>query len=554
MVKQDEIGPMCFEPQTIDSLVYSYHTGTNRLKQVVDHAPCESVLQLPDTIFRDVIYAAPQITVDQTIIECGTELHLEVGTNANILNDFQLLDGCDSTKVYVRQGPCPPAKFTEGFNQQSNMGEYTYDDSGNLVFDPNKNLSFVYNHLNLPFMVMAKSDTLFYDYAADGTLINEKYKNKQGLVKERQYLRGVELVNGQLEFLPHAEGRILNDGGTWWYEYTLKDHLGNSRIVFSDKDGDGTIEQSMNAADNELLSEKHYYSFGIELGGVWQTKLSNLPQNDYTYTGKEMIEEMGWDVLRLGARDYDPALGRMWGVDPLALRFPNSAPYVGMLNNPIRFNDPTGMSAESPIFGRDGKFLGLDSEGFSGEIILMDEDKYKYLTNNGEKTLDHEQVMKWADHSPHAQTLSDYIANDFDLLNSAAKTFLSKLFTNLINAANEDGLIDYNSESLQNGQFKVSNTWNIAHYNKRGSKDEIYIDVHPVSYSEYLNGQFSKGQQSLWFLNNSGDAINILGVHEPLHRDLPGDENHPQIDSLVKKNRAFGITTQAYKEHIKNRN
>ena len=125
----------------------------------------------------------------------------------------------------MRLGSCPTSKFTEGFNQQSDTGEYVYYDSGNLVFDPNKKLSFAYNHLNLPYLVMGKSDTLFYDYAADGTLISEKYKNKQGLVKERQYLRGVELVNGQLEFLPHAEGRILNDGGTWRYEYTLKDHL-----------------------------------------------------------------------------------------------------------------------------------------------------------------------------------------------------------------------------------------------------------------------------------------------------------------------------------------
>ena len=342
LVKQAEIGPMCFEPQTIDSLAYSYHPGTNRLKQVVDYAPCESVLQLPDTIFRDVIYAAPQITVDQTAIECDTELHLEVGTNANIVNEFLFLSGCDSTKVYVRQSPCPQAKFTEGFNQQSDTGEYVYDDSGNLVFDPNKKLSFAYNHLNLPYLVMGKSDTLFYDYAADGSLISEKYKNKQGLVKERQYLRGVELVNGQLEFLPHGEGRILNDGGTWRYEYTLKDHLGNSRFVVCDKDSDGTIEQTMDALTNELLSERHYYSFGIELGGVWQTKVSNLPKNDYAYSGKQMVEEMGWDVLRLGARDYDPALARFITVDPVSISRNWLSSYNYVQNSPLNLIDPTG--------------------------------------------------------------------------------------------------------------------------------------------------------------------------------------------------------------------
>jgi len=40
-------------------------------------------------------------------------------------------------------------------------------------------------------------------------------------------------------------------------------------------------------------------------------------------------------------------------------------------------------------------------------LIIMDADKYNLLTNGGEKTLDHEQVMAWAKYSPYAAKLND---------------------------------------------------------------------------------------------------------------------------------------------------
>jgi hypothetical protein len=50
---------------------------------------------------------------------------------------------------------------------------------------------------------------------------------------------------------------------------------------------------------------------------------------------------------------------------------------------------PDGRTPQSPIFGQDGKFLGTDSEGFKGDIVIMREKTYNALTNNGAETLDH---------------------------------------------------------------------------------------------------------------------------------------------------------------------
>ncbi|MGI9650148.1 RHS repeat domain-containing protein [Chryseobacterium sp. RLHN22] len=65
----------------------------------------------------------------------------------------------------------------------------------------------------------------------------------------------------------------------------------------------------------------------------------------YSYNGKEMQEEIG--MYDYGARFYMPDLGR-WGVtDPLAEVTPHVSPYHYANNNPLMFNDPTGMLSQA---------------------------------------------------------------------------------------------------------------------------------------------------------------------------------------------------------------
>ncbi|MBK9567138.1 MAG: hypothetical protein IPO37_18805 [Saprospiraceae bacterium] len=60
LVPRQDIAELCYKPITIDSLQYIYATGTNKLTQVVDHAPCPDMIQLPQDIDRDITYAANQ--------------------------------------------------------------------------------------------------------------------------------------------------------------------------------------------------------------------------------------------------------------------------------------------------------------------------------------------------------------------------------------------------------------------------------------------------------------------------------------------------------------
>ncbi|MBK7638383.1 MAG: hypothetical protein IPJ13_32035 [Saprospiraceae bacterium] len=83
---------------------------------------------------------------------CTDELY---APNTKIFDSLILtVKSCTAPLVTAYPGPCPQTKYTEGFNQQSASGLYTYDNSGNLSYDPNKKLTFYYNYHNLPYRIV----------------------------------------------------------------------------------------------------------------------------------------------------------------------------------------------------------------------------------------------------------------------------------------------------------------------------------------------------------------------------------------------------------------
>ncbi len=123
----------------------------------------------------------------------------------------------------------------------------------------------------------------------------------------------------------------------WQYEYVIKDHLGNNRVLFSDVDGNGSINSI-----TEILDESHYYPFGMSMMGEWNSKLKQ--DYAYQYNGKELILDHDLDWYNYGARFYDPSIARFTTIDPLAESYSAWSPYHYTHDNPIIYTDPDGRS------------------------------------------------------------------------------------------------------------------------------------------------------------------------------------------------------------------
>ena len=96
--------------------------------------------------------------------------------------------------------------------------------------------------------------------------------------------------------------------------YQYKDHLGNVRLSYNDINEDGQISQF------EIIEESNYYPFGLKHKGynnVTSASGNSVAQR-WKFGGKELNQELGLNWYDISARNYDPALGRWFNVDPLA--------------------------------------------------------------------------------------------------------------------------------------------------------------------------------------------------------------------------------------------
>ena len=208
--------------------------------------------------------------------------------------------------------------------------DYTYDGNGNLTVDNNKKISsIVYNYLNLPqgLTVTAKG-SITYTYDAGGnklfkiTVDNTIVPSK---TTTTTYIGGIVYQNDTLQFIPHEEGRArwalhkYTNGSTEYayeYDYFLKDHLGNTRMVLTQQKDTAkymaTMEAAYRATENQLFYNIPASSYPRASVAGYPTDNTTSPNDSLAKvngSGQKVgpsiiLKVMSGDVVDIAAKSY----------------------------------------------------------------------------------------------------------------------------------------------------------------------------------------------------------------------------------------------------------
>jgi RHS repeat-associated protein len=142
----------------------------------------------------------------------------------------------------------------KGFvNGSSAAIEYEYNTDGSLTSDKNKGAeSITYNALGKPQQVSFNNgSSLAYSYDASGNKL--RMSATEGAVTTiTDYVNGFVYTNGNLNFFGSPEGRVVKNGSNLEYQYSIVDHQGNTRVVFSSA---ATAPVVYNATYEDLASD-----------------------------------------------------------------------------------------------------------------------------------------------------------------------------------------------------------------------------------------------------------------------------------------------------------
>ena len=205
-------------------------------------------------------------------------------------NGMAYVYNTNSNKLhYVTDRTNDAATYLGDFKEYSNNTnpDYSYDGNGNLKLDSNKHINSIkYNHLNLPDTIeLANPISAFqpryitYTYDANGNKLKKIVSEAFGIGDDQTttttYINGsvyesfykysssaggvVREYTDSLIFISTEEGRarVNADSSEVVYDYMLKDHLGNVRMMLTEEKDTtfyppATIEDAL-AADEELI-------------------------------------------------------------------------------------------------------------------------------------------------------------------------------------------------------------------------------------------------------------------------------------------------------------
>ncbi|HEX7845452.1 MAG TPA: RHS repeat-associated core domain-containing protein [Chitinophagaceae bacterium] len=268
------------------------------------------------------------LTMNQKGLKINSSPTIDQLTYSYISNSNKLLKVIDAITTDNKLGD-----FKDGGNGSND--DYTYDVNGNMVKDLNKDIQtysggngIAYNHLNLPQTITVKKDgsnnkgTIEYTYDAAGNKLMKVTTELSATVNHNgsDYTSNITTTTtyigaavyeskayshgslsslqytDRLQFIGQEEGRIRfrHTDNSLQYDYMLKDHLGNVRMILTEE----TQSDQYPAATMETATsttEETYYS---NLPATRENPPSGYPSN--TPAGNAKVAKVNGGGNKIG--------------------------------------------------------------------------------------------------------------------------------------------------------------------------------------------------------------------------------------------------------------
>ncbi len=253
--------------------------------------------------------------------------------------------------------------------------KFTYTDHGDLLEKEN--------------IVTGQKITLTYDQRGQLTraILNGARTISYGIDGEGHRL--TRTVDGVLQtgYLHDVSGRLIAEvepGGALrsHFVYASQEHspdymIRGTHLYYFAKDNLGSVKAVIDASSGAIAQAIHYDEFGRVLVNT------NPGFQPFGFAGGHFDHETG--LVRFGARDYDPEVGRWTARDPILFNGGQGNLYAYVGNNPSNLVDPSGLklwykdAASRAAFEPVIKVLMRSRKGRQVLKQLHDSDKIYYL-------------------------------------------------------------------------------------------------------------------------------------------------------------------------------
>ena len=118
-----------------------------------------------------------------------------------------------------------------------------------------------------------------------------------------------------------------------------------------------------------LLEENNYYAFGGDIKALCSKAMKGLAyinNNAKFNSGTEFNDDLDIALYETPFRNYNAQIGRFQGIDQLSELTPSLTPTQFGGNNPISFNDPSGLAFAAFVASKDDDSGGSGSGGKGG--------------------------------------------------------------------------------------------------------------------------------------------------------------------------------------------